>query len=308
MTRPPLRRPPPLGAGARVALVAPAGPLRGPDDVARGEANARSLGWEPVVGPHALRRAGYLAGDDAVRLADVQRAIDDPAVDGVWCLRGGYGTMRLLPELDLARFARRPKALVGFSDITALHAAVGLAGVVSYHGPVARGALPEFSRRSLHAAVAAHADPCGHAPDARPLRGGAAAGVLAGGNLALLAALVGTPWMPDLRGAILVLEDVHEAAYRVDRMLRQLRLAGALDGVRALAVGQFTDVPAEPAGETRPLDDVLAELADELRVPCLAGLPVGHVDEQWTLPLGAPAALDADAGTLAVPPPDALHW
>lgn len=298
----PLRRPPPLAPGARVALVAPAGPLRGAGDVERGAANARALGLEPVIGAHALRTRGYFAGDDAERLADLNAALRDRAVDAVWCLRGGYGTMRLLDALDYDAIARRPKALVGFSDVTALHAAIGVrCGVVGYHGPVARGALPDFPRESLRRALAHDGDPCGAACDARTIRGGRATGVLAGGNLALLAALVGTPYMPDLRGAILVLEDVHEATYRVDRMLRQLLLSGVLREVRALAVGHFTDVPDE-GDATRPLDDVLAEMADLLGIPCIAGVPVGHVDEQWTVPLGALATLDADARTLEVLP------
>jgi muramoyltetrapeptide carboxypeptidase len=143
-------------------------------------------------------------------------------------------------------------------------------------------------------------------PHARVLRGGAAEGRLAGGNLALLAALAGTPYLPDLDGTILVLEDVNEAVYRVDRMLRQLRLAGALDGCRAIVFGQCTDCPAESDDGARTLDEVLGELADELRVPCVAGAPVGHVEAQWTIPLGALAALDADERRLAVCRPPAL--
>src|SRR5690349_9840572 len=138
--------PPPLAPGARVALVAPAGPLRGEEDLSRAVANARSLGWEPCIGSHALARVGYLAGDDDARLADLQAALDDRDVDGVWCLRGGYGAMRLLDRLDWSAFRARPKALVGFSDVTALHAAAGRAGAISYHGPTARGTLSDFSR------------------------------------------------------------------------------------------------------------------------------------------------------------------
>ncbi|HEX5831100.1 MAG TPA: LD-carboxypeptidase [Gemmatimonadaceae bacterium] len=299
----PFRWPPSLGPGARVALVSPAGPLRGPADVERAEASARRLGWEPVLAPHALQRAGYLAGSDAERLADLDGAIRDPTIDGIWCLRGGYGTMRLLDALDVGALRRRPKALVGFSDITALHAAVGRgSGLVSYHGPVARHLLAGRGERSLRAAVVERCCGCGAAPGARALRPGRAAGRLAGGNLALLASLCGTRWMPELDGAILVIEDVHEAVYRVDRMLRQLLLAGVLAGVRALVAGQFTDVPAEPDGEARPLDEVLYEVAEALDVPCLAGVPVGHVDEQWTIPLGARAEVDVDGARLDVTP------
>ena len=296
-----LIRPPRLAPGARVALVCPAGPLKDERQLDRGVGNARSFGWEPVVGEHALERAGYLAGPDDARLDDLQRAIDDERIDAIWCLRGGYGAMRLLDRLDWSALVFHPKALIGFSDITALHCAVQrMARVASFHGPTARGGLSAFSRDSLERAVVRGADPCGTAPGATTVRGGRAAGRLAGGNLALLASLVGTPFAPDLDGAILVLEDVNEAVYRIDRMLQQLRLSGMLAGVRALALGAFTDRPADEGDGSRRLEDLVAELADELKVPCLLGLPVGHIDDQWTIPLGLDAEIDADARTLAV--------
>jgi muramoyltetrapeptide carboxypeptidase len=295
-----LAAPPPLAPGARVALVAPAGPLRGAEDVERGCANARSLGWEPVVGMHILERADYFAGSDAVRLADLNAALRDPRIDGVWCLRGGYGIMRLLDGIDYDALRRRPKAMLGYSDVTALHAAVGVrCGLAAFHAPVARNPLTGFSRDSLERATIRSTDPCGVAAEARPLRGGHTSGRLVGGNLALLAALVGTPFAPDLADAILVVEDVNEAVYRVDRMLRQLLLSGALAGCRAIVAGAFTEVPpCEDASRTT--DDVVGEIAEILEVPCLAGIPMGHVDDQWTLPLGAAAELDVDARRLAV--------
>ena len=296
-----LRRSPPLAPGARVALVAPAGPLRGAADLERAIANARALGWEPSAATHALQRRGYFAGDDEQRLADLNRALADDDVDGVWCLRGGYGAMRILDGVDYDALRRRPKPLLGYSDITALHAAIGRrAGITSFHGPTARAELSDFSRQSLERALGGAGNPCGTASDARTLRPGAARGVLAGGNLALLAALAGTPYAPRYEGAILVLEDVNEAVYRVDRMLRQLLLAGALEGLRGIAFGQCTECPAESDDGARTLDEVVAELADALRVPCVIGLPIGHVADQWTLPLGAIAELDASGGALHV--------
>jgi muramoyltetrapeptide carboxypeptidase len=297
----PRRLPPPLAPGARVALVAPAGPLRGEEDVQRAVDNARSFGWEPVVGDHALARRGYFAGGDAERADDLNRALSDDTIDGVWCLRGGYGAMRILPALDYDALCRRPKPLLGYSDITAVHCAVAAhCGLVSYHAPTARAELTAFSRHSLERAVVRRGDPCGVAPDARVLRGGSAVGLLAGGNLALLAALAGTPFAPQLDDAILVLEDVDEAVYRVDRMLQQLLLAGLLDGCRAIVFGHCTSCPEESDDGARRLDDVVAEVADALDVPCLAGVPVGHIDDQWTLPLGAVAELDADEKKLQV--------
>jgi muramoyltetrapeptide carboxypeptidase len=295
-----LVHPSPLGAGARVALVSPAGPLGGPAEVALAEANARAFGWEPVVGRHALARTAYFAGTDAERGADLQTALADPTIDGIWCLRGGYGAMRLLSTLDPEALRRRPRALLGYSDITALHAAWQRAGLVSYHGPTARAELSPFSRASLAAALGGAANPAGHAPDATCIVPGRAEGRLAGGNLALVAALAGTPWAVSFRGAIAVLEDIHEATYRVDRMLVQLRLAGAFDGCRAIMFGHCTDCPDSGDDGRRTLLDLLTELGHALGVPTLMGVPVGHIPDQWTLPLGAMATLDADAHTLHV--------
>jgi len=295
-----LLTPPVLGAGARVALISPAGPLGGPAEVALAEANARSFGWEPVVGPHALARTGYFAGTDTERAADLQAALADPTIDGIWCLRGGYGAMRLLPTLDAETLRQRPRVLLGYSDITALHAAWQAAGVVSFHGPTARAELSPFSRASLRRALSTESDPAGHAPDATCVVPGRAEGRLAGGNLALVAALAGTPWAVSFRDAIVVLEDVHEATYRVDRMLVQLRLAGAFDGCRGIVFGHCTDCPDTSEDGRRTLLDLLTELGNALQVPTLMGVPVGHIPDQWTLPFGAMAALDANAHSLVL--------
>jgi muramoyltetrapeptide carboxypeptidase len=302
--RPPSRRPvrpPALAPGARVALVAPAGPLRHEGELERAIENARSLGWIPVPGSHALRRCGYLAGTDAERAADLNRAIADPTVDGIWCLRGGYGVMRILEAVDYDALRARPKALVGYSDITALHQAVrARCRLVTYHGPTARGALSAFSRDSLARAVARHEDPCGTAPAARVLHGGRARGPLVGGNLALLTGLIGTPFAARLDGAILVLEDVNEPVYRVDRMLQQLRLAGALARCAGLVFGAFTERGDGDDDSPAALAGLLEETAARAGVPCLADAPVGHINDQWTLPLGARAELDADEKALVV--------
>jgi muramoyltetrapeptide carboxypeptidase len=298
-----MRLPSALSAGARVALIAPAGPLRGPDELETSVAQARSLGWEPEPGPHVLRRDGYLAGSDAERLLDLNAALQDDRVDGVWCVRGGYGAMRLLAGVDYDAMRRRPKTLIGYSDITALHAAFAThSGVVTFHGPTARGALTDFSRDSLTRAVTAGVDSCGTAGGARTLRGGRASGRLVGGNLALLAALAGTPYAPSYEGAILVVEDVGEPTYRIDRMLRQLALSGALGRVAGIAFGHFTECGADSDSDTtaRGLNAVLREAADLAAVPTIAGIPLGHVADQWTIPLGARAELDADRCELHV--------
>jgi muramoyltetrapeptide carboxypeptidase len=297
------RWPAALAPGARVALVAPAGPLRGADELARAIENARALGWEPIVGEHALAREGYFAGSDAERARDFNAAIAGRA-DAIWCLRGGYGAMRLLEALDYPALERRPKALIGYSDITALHCAFAeMAGIVTFHGPTARGELTEFSTRSLARATVEQADPCGAWPGARVLRDGAVRGRLRGGNLSLLAALVGTPYFPALDGALLVLEDVNEAVYRIDRMLQHLQLAGALRGCAGILFGDCTHCPESSDDGARTFDAVLGEVAARLEIPCVAGIPVGHIADQWTIPLGAHAELDTFSGTLSVEMP-----
>ena len=295
-------RRPSIGADARVALVAPAGPLNGEQDLERAKDNVRSFGWVPVVGANVLARNGYLAGSDGARLADLNAALVDDAIDGIWCIRGGYGVMRILETIDYAALRRRPKPVIGYSDITALHAAIATrCDAVTFHGPTARAQLSNFSRESLRRALAG-GDP-GPAEGARVLASGRARGRLVGGNLAILCGLAGTPYAPDYRDAILVMEDVNEAVYRIDRMLTQLRLNGALDACAGIIFGQFTDIPGDAPEESlgaRRLDDVLAEVASVLGVPCIAGAPIGHVADQWTLPLGAEAELDADARTLRI--------
>src|SRR5881628_2263866 len=205
---------PAVASGARVALVAPAGPLTIPADLDRAVDNARALGWEPVVGTHARAKKMYFAGADKERLADLNDALRDDSTDAVWCLRGGYGAMRLLEGVDYAALSRRPKTIIGYSDITALHCAIAVrCALGSIHGPTARTKLTPFSERSLRAAAARDQDPCGEAPEAQSLVSGRARGRLVGGNLALLSSLHGTPYQPKYEGAIVVLEDINEAPY-----------------------------------------------------------------------------------------------
>jgi muramoyltetrapeptide carboxypeptidase len=295
-----MRLPPPLRDGSRVALVAPSGPLKDESDLEKALENTRSMGWEPIVGDHVLERAGYLAGVDDSRRSDLNKFAADESIDGIWCIRGGYGASRLLNGLDYTAWRDRPRALIGYSDITALHAAIGpRAELVTFHGPTARAHLTDFTRSSLCAAVTGSAVTLS-APNAVTLQGGSASGRLAGGNLAVLTALCGTPFAPRLDGAILILEDVNEAVYRLDRMLTQLRSTGALDRVAAIAFGHFSEIPEDHSNEQRSLDDLLAEVAAECGVPCVASIPVGHIDDQWTIPLGRTAVLDADARTLTI--------
>ena len=293
--------PPLLAAGSHVALVSPAGPFREDTELDRAKANVRKFGWEPVVMTNARARDGYLAGSDEQRARDINSAIADTEIRAIWCVRGGYGAMRILDALDYEGMKASPKTLIGYSDVTALHAAFGKrSNLVTFHGPTARQAIPPFAFESLLSAVAKGTDPCGQMPQARTIRGGRAKGRLVGGNLALLTALAGTPYAPDYTGAILVIEDVNEAHYRIDRMLMTMHLSGALSGLAGLVFGRFTDIPKEFGDEEWSLDRVINDAARRAGVPCVSDAPFGHVDEQWTIPLGAMAELDADAKTLCV--------
>ena len=293
--------PPALRPGARVALVAPCGPLYSAKELNVAVTQTESMGWTPVVGKHVLERHGYLAGTDEQRVDDLNAALNDDTIDGVWCLRGGYGAMRLLDQLDRDALRRRPKALIGYSDVTALHTALAdHTQVITFHGPTARWPLTAYSRASLACAVTEHTDPCGGAPTARTLCSGRAAGRLVGGNLSLLSALVGTPYAPDYTDAILFLEDVGEETYRIDRMLRQLMLSGTIARLAGVVAGHFTEGTRAGDVSSIPLDDVLCEIAEAAGCPAIAGAPIGHIDDQWTLPMGATAELDADRRTLHV--------
>ncbi|MGC3001845.1 S66 peptidase family protein [Streptomyces sp. G35A] len=302
----PLRRPARLGPGARVAVVAPSGPvpeerLRAGLDVLRG--------WDldPVVAPHVLDRHGafgYLAGTDADRAADLQSAWCDPAVDAVICARGGYGAQRVADLLDWAAMRTAgPKVFVGFSDITALHEAFAVRlGLVTLHGPMAAGADFVKSARAqehLRATLLAPDTVRTVRSDGTALVPGRARGVTLGGCLSLLAAELGTPHArPSARGGLLCLEDVGEETYRLDRYLTQLLRAGWLDGVSGLLLGSWAQ--CEPYGGVRAL---LADRLGGLGVPVAEQFGFGHCDDALTVPFGVTAELDADAGTLTLDEP-----
>ena len=307
-------RPPMLKAGSRVALIAPASPLLNRDDLTRGEELCRALGYEPVLSPNASRAHGYLAGTDEERLADLNTALRDHSLDAVWCLRGGYGMTRILSQVDFKALARAPKAIIGYSDITALLLAVQREiGLVTFHGPVAYSSLSPFSRWHFDRVltIPAAAGRLGRVappsdvlvprdPRIVTLKSGVAEGRLLGGNLSLLQCLIGTRHAPDFDGAILFIEDVGEATYRVDRMLCHLRTAGMLDKFAGVVVGQFKEM--EEGGEDGALgfDEVLATYFLPLGIPVAFGFPFGHVSEKWTLPVGVRARLDATAGEVEI--------
>jgi muramoyltetrapeptide carboxypeptidase len=307
-------RPPRLRPGSRVALVTPSGPLLERDHAARGVELCHALGYRPLLLPHAGRVHGYLGGTGDERLADLNTALADPSIDAVWCLRGGNGMNRIVDRVAFDDFAAHPKPVIGYSDITVLLSAlVARTGVVTFHGPMARFALPEFSRRHFDAVLGVTA-PAGQlgrlatgpavlVPERGrivPVIAGRASGPLVGGNLTLLQSLIGTPWLPNLDGAILFLEDIGEDLYRIDRMLGHFRLAGLLGGLAGVAIGHFSRLRRATSEGAFGLDDVLRNYFEPHHIPVAHGFPIGHVSEQWTLPIGVRAELDTAAGELTL--------
>ena len=306
-------RPPALRPGATIALVAPAGPI---DDalVRRAREVLRDRGFEVKIWLPDSKRRGYLAADDVARAEMLNGAIRDPQVRAILCLRGGYGTPRILDRIDYSALRAQPKAIVGYSDITALLNAIRTkTGLVTVHGPMAReltgprGPSPfteqhllELLQTTDRSKIAAK--PWGRVPG-RPLKalvGGVAEGRLAGGNLSLLVATLGTPYAVDTEGTILFLEDVGEYSFRIDRMLAQLRLAGKLAKVRGVVLGSFSGCGPKNSSSL-PLRRVFLDYFAGLNVPVVEGFPAGHaLYDHVALPLGVRARLDADSGTLTL--------
>lgn len=285
-------------------LVSPAAPIAA-DRVAGGIALLTGWGLRVLVAPNAFTRHGYLAGDDRLRAADLNHAFADPGVRGVLCTRGGYGCQRVVDLIDMAAVQRDPKVVAGFSDITAVQFALWRgARLATVHGPGVAGLDQKVStgsaeslRRALMSTEPAVIERRATEATAGVRVPGRASGRLLGGNLCLIVSSVGTRDLPDLSGAILLIEDVEEPPYKVDRMLTQLRRCGALALVAGVAVGQFTNCADDWGVDVA---EVLAERLGGLGVPVLGGLPIGHGPGQRTVPLGVPAVLDAGAGTLTV--------
>jgi muramoyltetrapeptide carboxypeptidase len=296
-----LAKPPMLRRGDIVGLVAPASPLSS-DEIDRGIAHMHALGLRVRLGAYVRERDGFLAGTDAQRARDFNAMARDPQVRAIVAFRGGYGSMRILDMLDYDALARDPKVVLGFSDITAiLNALTRRSRIVTFHGPVAAldSTYDAIARAAVERAVM-RPEPIGalRAPGARVLKGGKARGPLAGGNLTLVASLTGTPYAVAASGALLFLEDTNEEPYQVDRMLTQLHLAGTIRAANGLIFGQCTN--CEASGPSSTIGQVLADQLGHADRPAISGVPIGHIDDQWVLPIGIPADLDADARTLTV--------
>ena len=296
---------PTIQPGDALAIVAPASsPLQSELDAAinsLGERGYRVKTYRPLCDP-----LGFLSGTDEARAGELMQAFTDPEVSGIMAARGGYGVGRLLALLDYDVIRQNPRVVAGYSDITALHVALDQrAGLVSFHSPNAidglngQGKLDSESIDSFWLGLG----PTGHCtrellPESghslRTLSGGVGQGRLLGGNLAVLCGLIGSPYEPDTIGRILLLEEIGEAPYQVDRMMRQLLMAGKLSSLAGVVLGSFTECEGRAGAPTSTALQVLEEYLAGLGIPVLAGVPVGHATPNLTLPHGAMLRLDAD--------------
>lgn len=304
-----------LRRGDTVGLIAPGMFSDGPLDVEQVKSTISGMGLVPRVAPHVTARYGYLAGSDQQRADDINAFYADPVVRAVFAIQGGWGSARLLPYLDWKVIRANPKLLIGSSDVTALHLAFAArAGFPTIHGPNSAYSWQEISWSSFWSLAFAGETPLLRNPAIGALdpaaqerwrtttiRPGKAAGRLVGGNLSVLAALVGTPWLPDFNGAILFLEDTGEAEYRIDRMLTQLALAGILRRAAGIIFGQCTrcttNIP-KYSGFTIP--QLLQQHFAPLGVPAFSGANIGHVGNQLCIPVGVRAEIDAAEGSIRI--------
>ncbi|MCU0543761.1 MAG: LD-carboxypeptidase [Oscillatoriaceae cyanobacterium Prado104] len=261
-----------------------------------------SLGLKVKLGKHFYDRYGYLAGQDADRAADVNAAFADPSVQAIFTGMGGWGCGRILPLLDYSAIRNNPKIMMGFSDITALLLAIhAKTNMVTFHGPLGVSSWSQFTVDSVKqilfegdAAALANNRTVSFKTIAR----GKARGKLLGGNLSVIAAMVGSGYLPEWDNCILFVEEVGEEVYRVDRMLTQLKLAGILDRISGFIFGQCTKCDAEKPDESLTLEQVLSDIIRPLRIPAWYGSMVGHIRDKFTLPIGLQVEIDADSGTI----------
>ena len=290
-------------------LVAPAGPVDR-ERILQFQQVLESKGYKTIVPDTLFRADRYLAGDDATRAAELNAAFRDPNVDAVFPCRGGYGLTRILDKLDYDALRQQPKLVIGFSDVTALHLAIARKSrLFTLHSPMPQAFL--FSDADSHQASNdvfwsfIRGQPYGRTKlpiqvispavkkRVRSICGGRTDGRLVGGNLTLICATLGTPYAIEPRGKILVIEDTGERPYRIDRYLSQLKLAGVLDQLAGVVVGDFTDAQEES-------ERIIADYIRPIGIPAISGFPIGHEAENLTLPLGASVKLDADAPSLTI--------
>ncbi|KLU58878.1 putative murein peptide carboxypeptidase [Peptococcaceae bacterium CEB3] len=298
-----------LKKGETIGLVAPSGPIPEPEIVDSAVAKVQELGFNAKVGKSCRETYGYLAGSDDLRANDLNAMFADPVISGIICVRGGYGAPRILDKLDYRTIARNPKVFVGYSDITSLHVAFNkMCDLVTFHGPMVTTDMltdfDDFSKDSFLKAITTSesldmvANPPGE--PIKCLTRGKASGPIVGGNLSLISALMGTPYEIDTKDKLLLLEDIDEYPYRVDRMLTQLRLAGKFAQCSGVIIGDWNHCVPEEGKPSLSLMDLFEGIIAPFGKPAIYNLKAGHCRPKMTVPFGVEAILDADNCTLSI--------
>ncbi|MDH4204777.1 MAG: LD-carboxypeptidase [Desulfobacteraceae bacterium] len=284
-------RPPRLKPGDTIGIVAPAGPFD-PEKFMKGKTVLESMGFRTFFDEGIFQKHGFLAGTDIQRADQVNRLFADPSVQAIVCARGGYGSMRILPFLDFETILKHPKIFLGFSDISALLSVLyDQYGLVTFHGPVVTTLANATEKTIMAMKTALTSDaPLELIPeDGRVIKPGVCSGILTGGNLTTLCHLVGTSYAPNFRGKILLLEDVGEMPYRIDRMLTQMKLAGCFNGIAGLILGAFKE-----CGHLNEIVEIFDNIFEDADIPISVGFDLGHGKHNLTIPMGLGAMLDTD--------------
>lgn len=289
-----------LGPGAKIAIVSPSSIIK-PQNVYNALPVLRDRGWEPVVSPHAFDRHGSFAGTDDNRYSDLADALTDPGVDAILCSRGGYGAVHLLERLARLPLEDTPKWLIGFSDISALHALLTSRGIASIHAPMAKALADHGGDNADNRALLDFLAGEGleYSLDPSPMnRPGDATGLLVGGNLSVISDLVGTPFDVIKPRRILFIEDVNEPIYKIERMLYQLRLSGVLADLAGLIVGKFSG--CAPDADFASVNNIVADLTRDYSYPVAYDIPVGHVTHNIPLVCGAACSLSVGESSVEI--------
>ena len=289
-----------LGPGAKIAIVSPSSIIK-PQNVYNALPVLRDRGWEPVVSPHAFDRHGSFAGTADNRYSDLAEALTDPEVDAILCSRGGYGAVHLLERLARLPLEDTPKWLIGFSDISALHALLTSRGIASIHAPMAKALADHGGDNADNRALLDFLAGEGleYSLDPSPMnRPGDATGLLVGGNLSVISDLVGTPYDVIKPRRILFIEDVNEPIYKIERMLYQLRLSGVLADLAGLIVGKFSG--CAPDADFASVNNIVADLTRDYSYPVAYDIPVGHVTHNIPLVCGAACSLSVGESSVEI--------